>query len=102
MWGLCVGLEGGVSLVMRTAGVTGSGALMGGAWLLPLGCSGHHVGVGATLLCPHWGLLLLGLQNPQLLLETVMSLARGGVSAILCLREGEAHSRGGRDKELGS
>lgn len=39
----------------------------------PPHCSEPHVGVGMTLLCPHRGLLLLGLQNPSLLLETVMS-----------------------------
>lgn len=41
----------------------------------PPHCSEPHLGVGTSLLCPHWGFLLLGLQNPSLLLETVMSLA---------------------------
>lgn len=49
----------------------------------PLCCSEHHLGVGTALLYPYWGLLQLGLQNPQLLLETMMSLAGGGASAIL-------------------
>lgn len=75
-----------VRIGVREAG-EGAGACREGLGPSPLHRLGRRLGVGTTLLCPHWGLLLLDPQNPRLLLETVMSLAVGGASAILCIRE---------------
>lgn len=43
-----------------------------------------------NLLCPHGGLLLLGMQTPQLPLETVMSRGEAELQpALLWVREGD-------------